>query len=31
VRLLYLDTCPSNIPLVQQFRVAKQILREKTA
>jgi electron transport complex protein RnfC len=22
-------TCPSNIPLVQQFRVAKQILREK--
>jgi len=21
--------CPSNIPLVQQFRVAKQILREK--
>jgi electron transport complex protein RnfC len=24
-------TCPSNIPLVQQFRVAKQILREKAA
>jgi electron transport complex protein RnfC len=23
--------CPSNIPLVQQFRVAKQILREKAA
>jgi electron transport complex protein RnfC len=23
--------CPSNIPLVQQFRVAKQVLREKAA
>jgi electron transport complex protein RnfC len=23
--------CPSNIPLVQQFRIAKQILREKAA
>ncbi len=23
--------CPSNIPLVQQFRVAKQVLREKVA
>jgi electron transport complex protein RnfC len=23
--------CPSNIPLVQQFRVAKQILRERAA
>jgi electron transport complex protein RnfC len=23
--------CPSNIPLVQQFRVAKQILREQKA
>jgi electron transport complex protein RnfC len=23
--------CPSNIPLVQQFRVAKGILREKAA
>jgi electron transport complex protein RnfC len=23
--------CPSNIPLVQQFRVAKQVLREAAA
>jgi electron transport complex protein RnfC len=23
--------CPSNIPLVQQFRVAKQVLRERAA